>query len=78
VGYEKGMTHNDSQTMRPCKPCGHNGAMQHGRANHDPQWHTGHAAKNAKGEGVGPTAKGQQKRSVHEQFFFLQNFYFLL
>jgi len=32
----------------------------------------------AKGEGVGPSAKGQQKRSVHEQFFFLQNFYFLL
>ena len=34
--------------------------------------------KNCRGEGVGPTAKGQQKRSVHEQFFFLQNFYFLL
>jgi hypothetical protein len=28
----------------------------------------------AKGEGVGPSAKGQQKRSVHEQFFFLQKF----
>jgi hypothetical protein len=38
----------------------------------------GHAAKIAEGEGVGPSAKGQQKRSVHEQFFFLQNFYFLL
>jgi hypothetical protein len=30
------------------------------------------------GEGVGPSAKGQQKRSVCKQFFFLQNFYFLL
>ena len=38
----------------------------------------GHKAKIAEGEGVGPSAKGQQKRSVHEQFFFLQNFYFLL
>jgi hypothetical protein len=37
----------------------------------------GHAAKIAEGEGVGPTAKGQQKRSVHEQFFLAQNFFFL-
>jgi hypothetical protein len=31
----------------------------------------GHAAKIAEGEGVGPTAKGQQKRTGREQFFFL-------
>jgi hypothetical protein len=38
----------------------------------------GHAAKIAEGEGVGPTAKGQQKRSVHEQFFFLTEFLFFV
>jgi len=27
---------------------------------------------------VGPAAQGQQKRTDREQFFFLQNFYFLL
>jgi hypothetical protein len=71
VSYEKGMTHNDSQTMR---------AMQTMRAQWcnatwpRKPWHTmthGHAAKNFEGEGVGPSGKGQQKRSVHEQFFFL-------
>jgi hypothetical protein len=30
--------------------------------------------KRSEGEGVGPTAKGQQKRSAHKQFFFLQKF----
>jgi hypothetical protein len=48
------------------------GRRRHGR-------HGRHGLQHAaKGEGVGPSAKGQQKRSVHEQFFFSQNFYFLL
>jgi hypothetical protein len=53
----------------------HNDAMQ--RAHND---HVTHRVNPngmllaAKGEGVGPSAKGQQKRSVHEQFFFLQKF----
>ena len=41
-----------------------------------------HAARlvaiNFEGEGVGPSAKGQRKRMGYEQFFFLQNFYFLI
>jgi len=57
----------------------HNGAMQHAHNDHvTHRVNPNGVLLAAKGEGVGPSAKGQQKRSVHEQFFFLQNFYFLL
>ena len=73
------------------KPCGHNGAVQHTRANHADTMvqcdvhndrrqraHNDHVAHKVnpnailfEEEGVGPSAKGQRKRTGREQFFFL-------
>jgi hypothetical protein len=72
VSYEKGMTHDNpqkhkaTQTMR-AKMLRCNMAAQTMAHNGTP------AIRHflPEGEGVGPSAKGQQKRSVHEQFFFL-------
>jgi hypothetical protein len=55
--------HKATQTMRQ------NVAVQYGHANHDPRWPTGQNDQETEGEGVGPTAKGQQKRTGYEQFF---------
>ena len=48
--------------------------MTHGQR---PYQQCGHKAIQPEGEGVGPTAKGQQKRMGREQFFFSYKFFFL-